>query len=292
MNTSEIITFLSNNFETVSSTIKGIAGSALTVIFLRKNTETKEFEKIKAGRFEEVCEELVNSGKMSYVELYKAKNFLSIAKKADEIYKNVEEDRNRTGSEIKFDWILRFYEAASSVSDEDMQLLWAKLLAGEVESDSLSYSLKTMHVLNFMSSDIAREFEKFCSNLVSFPEGDPFLPQELEYFEKLGITVETIKTMIDYELLSPVNEIVVTPNLTMELFAENDQNKKIGLVDLPLKFKCYLLTETGKEISTLFEWEQSEESLHEFTRLFNDQFQVSLEEKSQEIDDLLEGREN
>lgn len=48
MNSTDIITFLTNNFPTVMSTVSAITGSLFTAIFLRHNTSAKEFEKIKS----------------------------------------------------------------------------------------------------------------------------------------------------------------------------------------------------------------------------------------------------
>lgn len=76
MTGTEIIQFVANNVSTFFSPVNVIAGSLFTAIFLRKNTATQEFEKIKAGKFQEVADELLESGKMTYTEFYKANNFL------------------------------------------------------------------------------------------------------------------------------------------------------------------------------------------------------------------------
>jgi hypothetical protein len=63
--------------------ISSVVSSLLTAFFLRRDTHITEFEKIKSRKFAEVLNELLVSGKMTYMELYKCKNFLSIAKFAD-----------------------------------------------------------------------------------------------------------------------------------------------------------------------------------------------------------------
>lgn len=45
MNGTEIIALLSNGLETMSSAVAPVAGALFTVIFLRHNTKTDEFEK-------------------------------------------------------------------------------------------------------------------------------------------------------------------------------------------------------------------------------------------------------
>ena len=143
MSGTEIIAFLTTNFPTVMTAVGAVTGSLFTAIFLRHNTSVKEFEKIKAGQFKEVADELLAAGKMTYTEYYKANNFLNIAKKADEYYSEMpHEDLIHT---YNFDWFVRFYEAVGNVSDKEMQDLWAKILAEEVADTIL-----------FLASDLSR----------------------------------------------------------------------------------------------------------------------------------------
>lgn len=71
---------------------------------------------------------------MTYTEFYKAKNFLKIAKKADTHYSQKQQDRNYNFYD--FDWFMRFYEAVGNISDDDMQDIWARILAGEINNPS------------------------------------------------------------------------------------------------------------------------------------------------------------
>lgn len=135
MNETEIISYLAANAPALLTGVGPIIGSLITVLFLRKNTATSEFEKIKSGKFDEVLEELLASGQITYTELYKANNFLNIAKKADAYYSQKELTEHQGC--IEFDWLIRYYEAAGNISDENMQDMWAKILAGEIESPRL-----------------------------------------------------------------------------------------------------------------------------------------------------------
>ena len=83
MEGTEIISYLLTNAPAIWSGLGPVVGSLITVLFLRKNTSTTEFEKIKAGKFDEVLDDLLSSGHLTYTELYKANNFLKIAKKAN-----------------------------------------------------------------------------------------------------------------------------------------------------------------------------------------------------------------
>lgn len=67
-----------------SPTVQGVVSSLITTLFLRKGEKIKVMEELKKKEFEKVLEELLETGKLSYVELYKCRNFLKIAKQADE----------------------------------------------------------------------------------------------------------------------------------------------------------------------------------------------------------------
>lgn len=56
------------------------------------------------------------------------------------------------------DWINRFFEIAENISTEDLQYLWGKILAGEIQKPG-SFSLRTLETLKNMSR---QEAENFC----------------------------------------------------------------------------------------------------------------------------------
>ncbi len=73
------------------------------------------------------------------------------------------------------DWTARFFNEAQDVSSEDMQTLWAKVLAGEVERPG-STSIRTLGVLRDLDRSAATTFQRLCSIAVSIkPDGRAFL---------------------------------------------------------------------------------------------------------------------
>ena len=69
-------------------------------------------------------------------------------------------------------WTSSFSEAAQDISDEDMQEMWARVLAGEVEKPG-STSLKALAVLRELDQATARLFRRLCSMALirSRPDG-------------------------------------------------------------------------------------------------------------------------
>ena len=72
------------------------------------------------------------------------------------------------------DWTARFFNEAQDVSSEEMQVLWAKVLAGEVERPG-STSLRTLSILRDLNSDAATVFQRLCSLTVSIRHEGAFV---------------------------------------------------------------------------------------------------------------------
>ena len=66
-------------------------------------------------------------------------------------------DRTVGDHEPDPDWTARFFNSAQDVSSEDLQNLWARILAGEIESPGRT-SLRTLSILKDMTQGEARQF--------------------------------------------------------------------------------------------------------------------------------------
>ena len=72
------------------------------------------------------------------------------------------------------DWTARFFNEIQDVSSEQMQELWAKVLAGEVERPG-NTSIRTLSILRNLDQTTARLFGRLSSACLSIrPDGDQF----------------------------------------------------------------------------------------------------------------------
>ncbi len=247
----EIIELLKGSVGEITTAIGAVAGSLITAIFLRNNTSIKEFEKIKAGRFEEVTEELLSSGKMSYTEFYKAKNFLNIAKKADKYSSKKISDETQP---YDFDWFIRFYETVGNISNSEMQEIWAKILAGEINNPH-SFSLKTIDALRNIGKEEAELFATICRSCFVFGDG-PFLPFYETYMNRKDITYSMIMYLSELGLIYNDGTLVKKIPISNEgmavilngdylLTAKSEEDAK------ELVIKQFPLTVVGRELATL-----------------------------------------
>jgi len=66
------------------------------------------------------------------------------------------------------DWISNFFDKCRLISDDQMQLLWAKLLAGEANSPG-TYSKRTVNLLGTLDKIDAQLFTGLCSFIWCLP---------------------------------------------------------------------------------------------------------------------------
>lgn len=285
MSGTEIMRFLTNNFSDIatmsSSAIGAVVGSLITTVFLRSNTATQEFEKIKAGNFGDVINDLLTSGKMTYTEYYKSKNLLQIAKKADEVY--VEMPHNDSCKEqnaaYDFDWFMRFYEAVGNVSDEEMQDIWSKILVGEVNSPS-TYSLKTIDTLKNLSRKDAQLFSKLCSHSF-YSSNNVFFPNYKEYMDQCGISYDDIMQLSELGLVyhdtkleckvqvSEDGAICLANNLIMIL---HSKNKDMRIY----RFQEYPFTLAGRQIAFCQKQFASDRDMISFGKILNNDPRIQI----------------
>lgn len=254
MDGTEIISYLSTNALAIWSGMGPVVGSLITVLFLRKNTAATEFEKIKAGKFEEVLEDLLSSGHLTYTELYKANNFLNIAKKADKYYS--QKSHIETTGSFEFDWLIRYYEAVGNISDENMQDLWAKILAGEINAPS-SYSLKTIDTLRNMRKGDVELFTHICKYSFEVDDHKLFLPHYKGYMDAAGIIYSDVMKLSEFGLIFdnamlrmkfelPKEPAIVLVNrgLVLTMCSSETKNKEGSISQFPF-------TQVGVELATL-----------------------------------------
>lgn len=102
--------------------------------------------------------------RIQFQEEKRQANIVSVVAKAASQH----EDKEVESSEPDHDWTARFFNEVQDVSSDEMQSLWARVLAGEVERKG-STSIRTLQVLKNLDQVTARMFRKMCSCCVYFP---------------------------------------------------------------------------------------------------------------------------
>lgn len=82
-----------------------------------------------------------------------------------------------SSEEVDKGWVLSYFDSAENIANDDLQILWAKILAGEISSPG-TYSLRTLNILKSLSKEEADLFTRVAryfwsgSDLVCILYGD------------------------------------------------------------------------------------------------------------------------
>lgn len=272
MDGNALILCLQNGLETASK-VGPIVGAIFAAIFLRKNTKDVEFEKLKAGKFREVADRLLESGYMTYTEFYKAANFLHVAELADQVFKHDYQNKADENQKYDFDWYMRFYDIVGNISDEEMQALWARILAGEIHRKG-TYSLQLLDILKNFTQKQAELFNRVCSHC--FISGDNvYIPNDNEYLQFANITYQDI---LDLDALGLINSSGTT-SLSVKVQPDrpalfgNDMLRMVieyngqGNATQEFSFLQFPFTSAGRELITLIGKHGSEKDFLYFVKL-------------------------
>jgi hypothetical protein len=93
---------------------------------------------------------------------------------------------------IDDDWLINFFDKCRTVSNEHMQLLWAKVLAGEANAPG-AYSKRTIDLLGSLDSHDAAQFQALCRFVVLTATPQPLVfNASHQIYSSAGVTFETL----------------------------------------------------------------------------------------------------
>ncbi|MBR1910809.1 MAG: DUF2806 domain-containing protein [Treponema sp.] len=148
------------------------------------------------------------------------------------------------------DLLARFIEAGQDVSDDDLQNLWAKILAGEIVKPK-TCSLRTIDILKNMSKDEFDMFLKVCPFVM-----DDVIFSDSHLLLDKGITTATILILDECGLLIDTG-LIRTVQLTgkEEKIFNTDKYILLAKRRLPSMTSFFLtvypLTESGRKLYSL-----------------------------------------
>ena len=92
-------------------------------------------------------------------------------------------DDSSNPKDMDEDWIVNFFDKSRLISDEEMQILWSQILAGEANSPG-SFSNRTVNFVSSLSKNEAKRFKDLCRFICN-------IPTHIEIYVPLIIHVET-----------------------------------------------------------------------------------------------------
>jgi uncharacterized repeat protein (TIGR03899 family) len=233
---------------------------------IRKDAEAKSYEieiierakakaiaegkEIDADVYERIQE------RMLHQETKRQTNIDNISQIAAE---QLSQEKTISEEPVDEDWSTRFFNIVEDISDDEMQNLWGRILAGEVKQPK-SYSLRTLELLKNLSKEEAAVFTKFANirlasgdkHLIYNSDNGKFLQDEfgITFSDRLLLTeLGLIASENNLEFsFNPTNKTKVTTALTYGnkgiIFHRGEDTPKQAL-------QVLVFTKTGIELSRL-----------------------------------------
>lgn len=129
------------------------------------------------------------------------------------------------------EWLLFFFERAKYASDDEMQTIWAKILAGETNHHG-SFSKSTLRILSEMSQDDATTFMKTIAFSFKVDNENKFFIYDFndEIVKKNGLTFDSINRLNILGLLSCSSNYGYYISEIPQNLSASYSNKKIEII--------------------------------------------------------------
>ena len=241
------------------------------LISTQKDAEARIIQAKSEGESLKIIAKAQSEAKELYIEVQKEESLRTVQISRDDITQRIEfQERKRLANienvvreaantladkkiadhEPDADWTARFFDYAQDISSEDMQKIWAKILAGEVERPG-RISLRTMDTLRNMTRKDAKLFEE----IADFVIGNEFIFYEETHLEHYRVMkFENILHLQDCGLISA--QLSLVWNIDWEkkeksVFGYQGNAlhvTKSANADEVLSIPALALTATGKEL--------------------------------------------
>lgn len=216
---------------------------------LKAQLEGKELEVETLTRIE---------NRILFQELKKQRNIDSISHIAAE---QLEHISIVSDQQVDDYWTQKFFKNAEDISDNEMQQLWGKILAGEVECPK-SYSLRTLDLLKNLSKDEANIFIKFVKAKLVIQETAIIFKNDNNDFLKIEFEITFHEQLILMEL-----GLIYSENFLSISLNENPKIPSIDIIEYGRKaivinrkddapkvdISVIMFTKIGYELSKLVE---------------------------------------
>lgn len=185
--------------------------------------------------------------RFTYQELKKQ---LNIEKTIEYAYEELKNDEDISDEPVNEDWILRFFNSVENISNEELQKVWGRILAGEIKTPN-SYSYRALEVLKNMTPKEIEIFQKIAKISLKL-ENMYFIPCDKNVLKKTGFTFDDLFLLEGCGILT-TRDLTLTYkiNNSDKVFIQNDTYisfalPKAGINELTLD--VYVFNQSGNEL--------------------------------------------
>ncbi|WP_028329797.1 DUF2806 domain-containing protein [Brachyspira alvinipulli] len=198
--------------------------------------------------------------RLLYQEIERTNNIDNIVIK---VIEKLKDEEKVSDAPVDKDWTKKFFNIAQDISDEYMQELWARILAGEIKQPN-SFSLRTLETLKNISKEEAELYVKVSKFLFYSINSDYCLFKNIPLLEKYNIKFSDILKLMDAGLFVSIEKLAISIFENLITISNNnylfniklinsinvfDMNNPINSHQIPI----YKISEAGKEILKLID---------------------------------------
>lgn len=269
MDTTEIVKALVSPTEKLIDAISGAIGKAYEPKHIRKMAEAKAYElkvisesvrnnsdvpivydstgvSIDTSNYEEIAKRA--SSRLAYQEITKQQNIEAVA---DNAYQELENLSVISDKQVNKDWMFRFFNSVENISDEDMQEIWGRILAGEIKQPN-SYSYRTLEKLKNLDKKDAEIFQ-LVSSFALEQGGRNLIIADDELLKKHGIYFAHILSIEECGLINS-QRLKLTLNVSSKETVYFKNSELIGMLKgkkeemEELAINVYVFTKSGSQL--------------------------------------------
>jgi len=181
---------------------------------------------------------------------------------------------NAPFQEMNDDWITNFFDKCRIISDEQMQQLWSKVLAGEANQPG-SFSKRTVNLLGSMDKNDASQFSRLCSfNVMIQEEWNPLIYSLSEpFYKEHNITDEVLRHLDSIGLIAFMDAGYIYRTDCPKIMDIRYHERRLKLEFLhdinTMPMGRVEWTQAGRELAILCEAEEITELVEWMLELFN-----------------------
>ncbi len=188
------------------------------------------------------------------------------------------EDEIVSDEPVDEDWITRFFSIVKDVSVEDMQILWARILAGEVKQPG-HFSIRTLETLKNLNRNEAEMFSQLAPFVIFSSSENCFIPSDIQLLNKFSISYNTIYKLSDCGLIDSSG--FLNNSFTVS-FGHDDSyyNNHVIVIIKNIDVSCniqmevgeYPLTQAGAALIGIVTYETNDDFFSEFCKSIKEKY--------------------
>lgn len=174
---------------------------------------------------------------------------------------------------VDADWATRFINIAKEIRSDDMQHIWGKILAGEIENPG-SFSLRTLDRIRNISQSEAMAFQRIVPLLIH-SSTEVFISSDTELLTEYGTSFADVLLLDECGLITSRSMLTINFDLSDERDTLIFNKKTVAFIrgkkaqQERISIGVFLLTKSGRELYEIINCEPNSEY---FYRVIEDMF--------------------